>query len=79
MQVEDGDDAKGKGKGKQQNKKSEEKGHGSGNKPKAKSDSKPLTKPQCYKWVEDAGCPFGSNCQFTHAREDVLIVEPLTK
>ena len=85
--MEDGDNAKGKGKSKQKNNNNDEApkakagdtGKGD-NKPKAKSHSKASTKPQRYKWVEDAGHPFGSNCQFTHTPEvkgQCYNVEPL--
>ena len=77
-QLKNGEDSKGgKGsKGKQKSSKREENPKakagdtsGSDGKPKADWEPKSGNRPQRFNWVEDAECPYGDTCQYTHAPE----------
>ena len=62
------------GKGKGQNKQESPQGK---DVPRAKGEDtgrrdnrlKAQNKPQCFKWAQDEGCPYGINCQYTHSAE----------
>ena len=74
LNAEVSEEGKGKGKTKQESLKGKEapkaesgeaaKGD---NRPKAKSDPKAQNKPQCFKWIQEEGCPYGVNCQYARS------------
>ena len=70
--AENSDEGKAKGKGKQDDRKPKDPPKPKGtegaksDQPQAKAEARAQVKPQCFKWITDEGCSYGTDCQYTH-------------